>query len=74
MGHRINRVNLQTGEVTTFAINHSGFPEPGGFGRPTDITFGPDGAMYVSDLAYDTFEEPNIYPPGSGVIWRITTI
>lgn len=71
VGHRINQVNLTTGEVTTFAINNSGFPEPGGFGRPTDVVFGPDGAMYISDLAYDTFVEPNVYPPGTGVIWRI---
>ena len=71
VGHRINRINLQTGEVTTFAINRSGFPEPGGFGRPTDVIFGHDGAMYISDAGYDTFDQPNVYPPGSGMIWRI---
>lgn len=72
IGHRINRVNMRNGEVTTFVINKSGFPGPGGFGRPTDVVFGPDGAMYLSDLGFDTYEQPNIYNPGDGVIWRIT--
>ena len=55
VGHRVNRINVQTGELTTFALNKSGFPEPGGFGRPTDVVFGPDGSMYISDLAFDTY-------------------
>lgn len=72
VGHRINQVNMHTGEVGTFAINRSGFPEPGGFGRPTDVVFGPDSAMYVVDMGCDTYTEPNIYLDGTGVIWRIS--
>ena len=72
VGHRINQVDLSTGEVSTFAINRSGTPEIGGFGRPTDVVFGPDGAMYITDLGFDTYTEPNIFPPGSGIIWRIS--
>ncbi len=72
VGHRINQVNLTTGEVTTFAINTSGFTDPSGLGRPTDVVFGPDGAMYVSDFAYDMYYGPNVFPPGQGVIWKIS--
>ena len=72
VGHRINQVNMRTGEVKTFALNRSGFPEPGGFGRPTDVVFGPDGAMYITDLGCDTYVESNIFLPGTGVIWKIS--
>lgn len=75
-GHRISRIDMFTGGVTTFAINRSGFSatitREGGFGRPSDITFGPDGAMYVTDMGLNTLEDPNIFIPDTGVIWRIT--
>jgi len=74
VGHRITKVDVATGELTTFAINKSGFPEEEGLGRPTDVVFGPDGAMYISDLAIATFEVPNVYYPNTGVIWKISKI
>ena len=37
VGHRIVRVNIVTGEISTFAINKSGFPEEEGLSRPTDV-------------------------------------
>jgi glucose/arabinose dehydrogenase len=70
-GHRVARVSMLTGGVSTFAINRSGFPQPGGLSRPTDVKFGPDGAMYVTDFATADFAVPNIYQPNTGVIWRI---
>jgi len=75
-GHRISKIEINTGGVTTFAINKSGFPsyitQEGGFGRLADIAFGPDGAMYVVDMGINPIEEPNIFLPNTGVIWRIT--
>ncbi len=71
VGHRIMRINIINGAISTFAINKSGFPEEAGLSRPTDVVFGPDGAMYISDMAIDDVEMPNTYLPNTGVIWRI---
>jgi glucose/arabinose dehydrogenase len=74
-GHRITKIDMFTGATTTFAINKSGFSatvtKEGGFGRPSDIAFGPDGAMYVVDMGLNTVEDPNIFIPNTGVIWKI---
>lgn len=71
VGHRVMRVNIVSGEISTFAINKSGFPEEAGLSRPTDVLFGSDGAMYISDMAIADIEKPNTYVPNTGVIWRI---
>ena len=61
-----------------FETNKSGFSasitREGGFGRPSDIAFGPDGAMYIVDMGTNTIEEPNVFIPNTGVIWKITRI
>ncbi|MBH1940947.1 hypothetical protein I5677_08595 [Mobilitalea sibirica] len=76
VGHRVSRIDMSTGEVNTFAINKSGFPSyltrEGGLNRPSDVVFGPDGAMYVVDMGLNTVETPNVFLPNTGVIWRIT--
>lgn len=60
VGHRITKVDMSNDQISTFAINKSGFPAfsptEGGFGRPADITFGPDGAMYVADFTSTILE------------------
>jgi glucose/arabinose dehydrogenase len=75
-GHRISKIEMTTGGVSTFAINKSGFPSfisrEGGFGRPSDIAFGPDGAMYVVDMGVNTRDDPNVFIAKTGVIWKIT--
>ncbi len=75
VGHRISRVDMKLRTISTFAINKSGFPsyisKEGGFGRPTDIVFGPDGALYVLDMGVEDSKNPNILMPNTGVIWRI---
>lgn len=75
-GHRISKIDNFTGSISTFAINKSGFSatltREGGFGRPADIAFGPDGAMYVVDMGINTTENSNIFIPYTGVIWKIT--
>jgi len=76
VGHRISRINMQTGETSDFAINKSGFAAShtgdGGFERPIDVVFGPDKAMYILDFAVTPEDEPDEFYPRSGVIWRIT--
>ncbi|MBH1941119.1 PQQ-dependent sugar dehydrogenase [Mobilitalea sibirica] len=76
IGHRISRININTGQTSTFSINKSGFPAvtplEGGLGRPTDVKFGPDGAMYVTDFTATTLRDPNEFIPNTGVIWRIS--
>lgn len=74
-GYKISKIN-QYGSVSTFAMNKSGFPSyftnEGGLGRPADITFGPDGALYILDIGTSTREEPSNILPYTGVIWRVT--
>lgn len=74
-GHRISKIDMSSGGITTFAINKSGFPasitREGGFGRPVDVAFGPDGALYVLDLGTNAIDNLNLYYPNTGVIWRI---
>jgi glucose/arabinose dehydrogenase len=78
IGHKVSKVNLFTGGVTTFAINKTGFPSSltleGGFGWPTDVVFGPDHALYILD--YSTNPRGNLqeFLPYTGVIWRISKV
>lgn len=76
VGHRISRINMNTGQIGTFAINKSGFAAShtgdGGFERPIDVVFGPDNAMYILDFAVTPEDEPDEFLPGTGVIWKIT--
>lgn len=78
IGHKISRIDMNTGVVSTFAINKSGHPASltleGGFNRPSDVLFGPDGAMYVLDLGLNIRNEPNVIIPNTGVVWRIYKI
>jgi hypothetical protein len=78
IGHRISKVNTVSGQVSTFAINKSGFPAispvEGGIGRPTDVAFGPDGAMYITDFTTTSLQSPNVFLPNTGVIWRISRL
>ncbi len=77
-GHRISKINMSTGAVSTFAINKSGFAEfitgEGGFGRPCDVIFGPDGALYVLDMGTNLRNDPDSYVTNTGVIWRIVRV
>jgi glucose/arabinose dehydrogenase len=76
VGHRVSKINMNTGQITNFAINKSGYAASytgdGGFERPIDVVFGPDKAMYVLDFAVTPEGEPDEFYPRSGVIWRIT--
>jgi glucose/arabinose dehydrogenase len=75
-GHRVSRIDMKTRTVSTFAINKSGFPsyisQEGGFGRPIDIAFGPDGLLYVLDMGIEDRDNPGTILPNTGVIWRFS--
>ena len=77
VGVEVVRVNAESGEISPFLANknsgtastHSG----GGLEHPSDVTFGPDGAMYVTDwgVAHITVDGLKL-EPDSGVVWRVT--
>lgn len=73
VGHRVSWINMETGEVGIFAINEEGLPASatgkGGFERPIDAVFGPDGTLYIADFGFELDEE---FIPKTGVIWRVT--
>lgn len=77
-GHRVSRIDMKTGIVTSFAINKSGFPSflsnGGGLSRPADIAFGPDGAMYIVDMGVNLEDSPNTFVPNTGVIWKVSRV
>jgi glucose/arabinose dehydrogenase len=78
IGHKISRVGRSSRIVTTFISNRSGLPSyitgEGGFGRPVDVKFGPDGSMYILDMG---ISDPNNLAnliPYTGLIWRVSRL
>ncbi|HJF32940.1 MAG TPA: hypothetical protein K8V56_14355 [Sporosarcina psychrophila] len=73
VGHRVSRIDMQTGQVHVFALNRSGLPASethgGGFERPIDAVFDAMGVLYVAD--FGLFAGENAIPE-TGVIWRVT--
>lgn len=73
VGHRVSRIDMQTGKIYDFAKNRSGLPASmsgeGGFERPIDAVFGPDEALYIADFGIFT---SGVAEAGTGMIWRIT--
>ena len=81
VGNKVVRVDLDRAEIADFAVNRIQGPASklphDGFERPSHVTFGPDGAMYVTD-----FGEIDIAPEkagirvqaGSGSLWRIRRV
>ena len=75
VGHRISRINMEDGTINLFAINSTGVPAHltggGGFERPIDAVFGPDGALYIADFGIFTDTGP---VKQTGVIWKVTRV
>lgn len=75
---KVSRIDMNTGRVSTFLMNKSGVPAfitgEGGFGRPIDIKFGPDHAMYILDQGLSNRRNLNRVVPNTGVIWRVTRV
>ncbi len=77
-GVKIVRVDTTTGEVTDFIKNkfsvEASKRSAGGLEHPSDVTFGPDGAMYVTDwgVAHVTVDGLKL-EPNTGVVWKISS-
>lgn len=75
-GVEVVRVNVATGATSTFLSNKnsgaSSTHSAGGLEHPSDVAFGPDGAMYVTDwgVAHITLDGLKL-EPNTGVVWRI---
>lgn len=76
VGHRVVKVDMNTREVTDFAINKSGcsasFTGSGGLERPIDVVFDKRGNMYVVDFALFGTGKEESWLPNTGVIWKIS--
>ena len=76
VGVEVVRVDTTSGEISTFLSNKnsgaSSTHSAGGLEHPSDVTFGPDGAMYVTDwgIANITLDGLKL-EPNTGVIWRV---
>ena len=80
-GFKVVRVEMATRRVVDFAVNRIAGPASklphNGFERPSHCTFGPDGALYVTD-----FGEIDIAPEAggirvqaeSGTLWRVRRV
>jgi len=75
-GYNVVRLEMKTGKVHDFASNVLPGPSyvnrTGGFDRPTDITFAPDGSMYVLDWGSSTVTNEGLkLVPQTGIVWRV---
>jgi glucose/arabinose dehydrogenase len=76
-GVKVVRVDTTTGQVTDFITNkfsvEASKRSAGGLEHPSDVTFGPDGAMYITDwgVAHITVDGLKL-EPNTGVVWRVT--
>jgi glucose/arabinose dehydrogenase len=75
-GVKVVRLDTTTGRVDDYIINetpgqasrHSG----GGLEHPSDVTFGPDGNMYIADWGIARVSEKGlVLEEDSGVVWRV---
>jgi uncharacterized membrane protein YagU involved in acid resistance len=71
------KVDTRTGRVSDFIRNkvsgRASQHSTGGLEHPSDVTFGPDGAMYVTDWSVARPSDEGLkVDPESGVIWKVT--
>ncbi|HWC10641.1 MAG TPA: hypothetical protein VG455_05400 [Acidimicrobiales bacterium] len=76
-GVEVVKVDIRTGQVSDFIHNkvsgRSSQHSTGGLEHPSDVTFGPDGAMYITDWSIARPSDEGLkVDPKSGVIWKVT--
>ncbi len=76
IGHKVSKIDKHTGTIITFIGNKSGLATfisgEGGFGRPVDVKFGPDGSMYILDIGVSDPNNLAQLLPYTGLIWRVS--
>lgn len=75
-GIEVVKVDTSTGGVSEFIRNkipgQSNRRSAGGLEHPSDVTFGPDGAMYITDWSLARPSEEGLkVEPRSGVVWKV---
>ncbi|MDQ4132576.1 MAG: PQQ-dependent sugar dehydrogenase [Actinomycetota bacterium] len=76
-GVEVVKVNTRTGQVSDFISNkvpgRSSQHSTGGLEHPSDVTFGPDDAMYITDWSVARPSDEGLkVDPESGVVWKVT--
>jgi glucose/arabinose dehydrogenase len=76
-GVKVVRVDTETGEVRDFVSNktegQASRHSAGGLEHPSDVTFGPDGDMYIADWGIARVSVEGLkLERNSGVVWRVT--
>lgn len=77
-GFKVQRVNLQTGEVYNFIYNESMVPasateNAGGLERPIQMEWSPDGDLYIVDFGIVEFNKNGMSAhPFTGVLWKVS--
>nr|WKN38588.1 hypothetical protein K4G66_07720 [Tunicatimonas sp. TK19036] len=76
-GFKIQRVDLSTGEASDYIYNEDHLPasvnKTGGLERPIQLSWDPDGNLYIVDFGVVEFEEAGMTAhPYTGVIWKVS--
>ncbi|MCA1842230.1 MAG: PQQ-dependent sugar dehydrogenase, partial [Actinobacteria bacterium] len=76
-GVKIVKVDAVSGRTSEFIANETpgqaSRHSAGGLEHPSDVTFGPDGAMYIADWSIARVSEKGlVLKPDTGVIWKVT--
>ena len=76
-GVEVVRVDTRTGRVSDFIKNkvhgRASQHSTGGLEHPSDVTFGPDDAMYITDWSVARPSDEGLkVEPASGVVWKVT--
>lgn len=82
VGFKVVMVDVESGAISDFAVNKgkrngpASFLEKGGFERPVDAKFSPDGrALYVVDFGIiQTSGGKTVSHKATGVVWKITKL
>jgi glucose/arabinose dehydrogenase len=79
VGTEVVRLDTRTGIVSDFLHNdvagRASQQNAGGLEHPSDVTFGPDGAMYVADWGVAQVSVDGlVLEPDSGVVWKVTAV
>lgn len=76
-GVKVVRLDTTNGQVTDFVTNklpgQASRRGTGGLEHPSDVAFGPDGAMYITDWGVARISVEGIkLEENSGVVWKVT--